>query len=229
VSTLVVLQPGYLPWLGFFDQLLRSDVFVYYDDVQFDKHGWRNRNRIKSATGPLWLTVPILHSGRHGQRILDVEIDNRRPWAKKQLASISQCYAKAPFLSRYFSELERALLHASPKLAELDIALVDLMCKWIGIERRIVRSSRLGVEGGQSERLVNLCKEFGADRYISGDAAKDYLDVPMFAASGVTVEWQSYQHPTYAQLHGDFVPYLSALDLVLNVGPDSLGVLKRSS
>jgi WbqC-like protein family len=227
VRTLVVLQPGYLPWLGFFDQLLRSDVFVYYDDVQFDKHGWRNRNRIKSASGPLWLTVPILHSGRHGQKILEVEIDNRRPWAKKQLASIAQSYAKAPYLARYFPELEHALLNAPPLLAELDIALVNLLCKWIGIERRIERSSRLDVDGGQSERLLNFCKRFEADRYVSGDAAKDYLDVPMFAASGVTVEWQSYPHPTYSQLHGEFTPYLSTLDLVLNMGPDSLGILER--
>jgi hypothetical protein len=229
VTTLVVLQPGYLPWLGFFDQLLRSDVFVYYDDVQFDKHGWRNRNRIKSVSGPLWLTVPILHTGRHGQKILEVEIDNRRPWAKKQLASISQSYAKAPFLSQYFPELEDALLHAPPLLAELDITLVALMSKWVGIQRRIERSSQLGIEGGQSDRLLNLCKHFDANRYISGDAAKDYLDVPMFAANGVTVEWQGYQHPTYPQLHGEFVPYLSALDLVLNVGPDSLGILQRKS
>jgi len=229
VTTLAVLQPGYLPWLGFFDQLLRSDVFVYYDDVQFDTNGWRNRNRIKSASGPMWLTVPILHSGRTGQKIVDVEIDNRRSWAKKQLASIAQSYARAPFLGRYLPELEQLLACPPALLVDLDIAVVDLMCRWLGIDRKMERSSQLAVDGGQSERLLNLCKRFRADRYISGDAAKDYLDVPLFLAHGVAVEWQAYQHPTYTQLHGAFQPHLSTLDLLLNMGPESLGILQRTS
>jgi hypothetical protein len=229
MKTLVVLQPGYLPWLGFFDQLLRSDVFVYYDDVQFDKEGWRNRNRIKSVSGPMWLTVPVLHTGRHGQRIMDVEINNDPPWPKKHLASIWQSYAKAPFRDRYYPELEAVLKAPHHSLAELDIAIVELMCRWLGIERRLERSSRLGIGGEQSSRLLNLCKHFGADRYVSGDAAKDYLDVPLFEDNGVQVEWQSYQHPSYQQLHGDFVPYLSTLDLIFNMGPESLSIIQGRS
>jgi len=225
MTTLVVLQPGYLPWLGFFDQVRRSDVFVYYDDVQFDKHGWRNRNRIKAANGPVWLTVPVLHSGRFGQRILEVEIDNRAPWAKKQLAAITQSYARAPFLAQYLPELTRVLTQPHTLLVDLDIELARLMCSWFGLERRFARASQLGIEGGKSDRLLNLCKHFQADLYLSGDSAKDYLDVALFQASGVTVEWQGYQHPTYPQLHGEFFPFLSALDLLLNVGPNSSNVL----
>ena len=109
VTTVVVLQPGYLPWLGFFDQMRRADVFVYYDDVQYDKHGWRNRNRIKTQDGPQWLTVPVRHGGQGFPRIIDVEIDGRTPWARKHVASVRQAYARAPFLQRYLPELEELL------------------------------------------------------------------------------------------------------------------------
>lgn len=229
MTRVVVLQPGYLPWLGFFDQLLRCDLFVYYDDVPFDKHGWRNRNRIKSPQGPLWLTVPVRSGGRHGQAILDVEIDNRLPWARKHLASIAQNYAKAPYLGHYLPELEELLRRPWHLLVELDIALAALMCEWLGIERTIVRASRLAVGGDRSERLLNICRHFGAQRYLSGDAARSYLDTGLFAASGITVEWQNYRHPRYRQLHGEFLPYLSALDLLLNMGPESLSVLEGST
>jgi len=107
--TLVVLQPGYLPWLGFFDQMRRADAFIYYDDVQFDKHGWRNRNRVKAPDGrPHWLTVPVLHSGRNWPRILDVGIDNRTPWARKHVGTLRQFYSRAPHLERYLPELADA-------------------------------------------------------------------------------------------------------------------------
>lgn len=217
-TTVVVLQPGYLPWLGFFDQLNRADVFVYYDDVQYDKHGWRNRNRIKTQDGPLWLTVPVRHAGCGFPRILDVAIDCRTPWARKHLASIRQAYARAPFLARYLPELEELLERRWDLLVELDIASAGVMAQWFGLRRRIERSSLLGVAGDRSERLVNICRHLGASKYISGDAAQSYLDVGLFERHGIRVEWQRYVHPTYPQLHGEFVPYLSALDLLFNCG-----------
>ena len=216
--TLVVLQPGYLPWLGFFDQLHRADIFVYYDDVQYDTHGWRNRNRIKTQSGPVWLTVPVLHSGRGSPRILDVDIDNRRPWAKKHLESIRQAYARAPFLPQYLPALEELLHRRWEQLVELDMACVGLMADWFGLRRRVERSSTLGISGERSERLLAFCRHFGASTYVSGDAARAYLDVDLFAQHGIAVEWQDYQHPVYQQLHGDFVSHMSALDLLLNHG-----------
>jgi hypothetical protein len=219
--TVVVLQPGYLPWLGFFDQLRRADVFVYYDDVQYDKHGWRNRNRIKTQDGPQWLTVPVRHGDDGFPRIVDVEIDGRTPWARKHAASIRQAYARAPFLSEYMPALE-ALLHRKwERLVDLDVACAALMAEWFGLERRIERSSALGIRGERSERLVKICRHFGAARYVSGDSARAYLDIAAFQSEGIAVEWQEYAHPTYPQLHGPFVPYLSALDLVLNCGPEA--------
>jgi hypothetical protein len=228
--TLVVLQPGYLPWLGFFDQMRRSDIFVYYDDVQFDWHSWRNRNRIKTPQGPLWLTVPVQHSGDLAStRVIDALIDQTARWASKHLKSIRQYYAKAPFLTKYLPELEELLMREWTHIAALDMALVDLMARWLSVAPAIHRSSELGIGGAKSERLLNLCRHFGATRYLSGDAAKDYLDVDAFAQNGITVEWQHYPHPVYPQLHGDFVPYLSALDLLLNCGDESASILERRS
>lgn len=225
MSVVVVLQPGYLPWLGFFDQVIRSDVFVYYDDVQYDKHGWRNRNRIKSPTGPIWLTVPVLNGGRFGQKINEVEIDNRSSWARKHITAIGQNYSKAPYLRRFLPQLEELLMRRWDSLVELDVASVAMICDWIGVHRKIERSSQLGIEGEQSGRLLDICRHFKADRYLSGDSAQNYLDVEAFAQQGVQVEWQSYQHPTYQQLHGEFTPFLSIIDLVMNLGEDSLNVL----
>jgi WbqC-like protein family len=226
MTTLAVLQPGYLPWLGFFDQVARSDIFVLYDDAQFDKHGWRNRNRVKSAKGPVWLTVPVLHSGRMGQPINKTEIDARSPWAKKQIRTIAQLYAKAPFVTRYLPEIEEILLRPWQRLAELDNALSLRMCQWFGIERRLYLSSELNVGGDRNGRLINLCRHFGVSNYLSGNGAQDYLDVAAFGDFGISVEWQNFNHPIYPQLHGPFVSHLSAIDLLLNVGPESAAVLQ---
>lgn len=223
--TLVALQPGYLPWLGFFDQVRRSDIFVFYDDVQFDKQGWRNRNRVKSPAGPHWLTVPVRRE-HSGQRILEVEIDNRTAWARKHLGTIRQFYAAAPYLDRYWSELSALLQSRWELIVDLDIAVAELMCGWLKLPvRRTHRSSELNIEGERSERLLNLCLHFGASRYLSGDAAQNYLDVDLFARHGIEVEWQQYKHPVYTQQHGEFVPYLSALDLLLNCGDESAAIL----
>ncbi len=228
IRTVAVLQPGYLPWLGFFDQMYRSDVFILYDDVQYDKHGWRNRNRIKSPAGPRWLTVPVLHKGLDAPRILEVEIDNRAPWARKHVGTIRQFYGRAPHLNRYLPELEELLHQRWERLVDLDLAVIELMCRWLGLRRPTPRSSELGIEGYQSERLVKLCLHFDAKCYLTGSAAKDYLDVDLFAQREIAVEWQDYQHPTYPQQHGEFAPYLSALDLILNCGDESLSRLSHT-
>ena len=225
-GTLVVLQPGYLPWLGFFDQMRRSDIFVYYDDVQFDKHGWRNRNRIRSPDGPHWLSVPVRHHGQGRPLILDTLIDTRTDWARKHVGTIRQYYAKAPFLKRYLPELEALLHRGWTHVVDLDMAVVKLMAGWLKLAPNIARASELGVGGTQSQRLLNLCLHFGASRYLSGSAARDYLDVAIFAERGIDVLWQDYQHPVYPQQYEPFVPYLSAIDLLLNCGDESAGILE---
>jgi WbqC-like protein family len=228
-KTIAVLQPGYLPWLGFFDQMAHSDVFVIYDDVQFDKHGWRNRNRIKSPAGSHWLTVPVLHAGKNLPANNSVEIDGRQPWARKHIGSIRQFYGGAPFLSRYLPELEELLHRKWTLLIDLDLAVLTLLCKWLELRTTIVRSSSLGIQGGQSERLVNHCLHFGAGRYLSGAAARDYLLTPLFNSHHIDVIWQDYSHPTYPQLHGAFISHLSTLDLLLNCGDQSRSILLSHS
>jgi hypothetical protein len=223
--TVVVLQPGYLPWLGFFDQLRRADVFVYYDDVQYDTHGWRNRNRIKTAAGTQWLTVPVRHGGLGRPRVLDVEIDGRTSWARKHVMSLRQAYARAPHTARYLPQLEELLERRWERLVDVDVALVAMMAEWLGLSRRVERSSELGVSGERTDRLLRLCQRFSGTRYYSGAAARSYLDTALFERHGVRVEWQDFVHPEYPQQHGPFVPYLSAVDLVFNCGEDSRAVL----
>jgi hypothetical protein len=221
-TCLAVLQPGYLPWLGFFDQLRRADVFVIYDDVQYDKHGWRNRNRIKGPAGPHWLTVPVRTSGRHLCPIVEMEIDGRLPWARKHLGTIGQFYRSAPFFGSYYPELAVVLEKEWPLLIDLDLALTRLLARWLDIRTPVCRSSELGLaESDPNGRLLQLCRHFKAGRYLSGAAARNYLDAGLFASSGIEVIWQDYQHPVYEQLHGPFVPYLSMLDLLFNCGERS--------
>ena len=223
--TVAILQPGYIPWLGFFDQVRRSDIFVYYDDVQYDKHGWRNRNRIKSPKGPQWLTVPVLHKGMNKPLINDILIDSRASWQRKHTGSLRQFYSDAAFKDDYLPEFEGILNQPWERLVDLDIAVIEWLCGRLGLKRPMVRSSNLGIPGEQSERLAAICRYFGATRYFSGDAARNYIDLQVFQSRNIAVKWQHYLHPVYRQLHGEFVPYLSVLDLLLNEGPESFNIL----
>lgn len=229
MTTVAVLQPGYLPWLGFFDQLARADIFVIYDDVQFDKHGWRNRNRIKTAQGIQWLTVPVKVAGRFGQRNSEVEIDNRQPWARKQLTAIRLAYSKSRYFADYFPAIEALLSQPWQRLIDLDLALIRYGMQCLQLATRLELASSLGIAGERSERLVNFCRHFAADRYLTGDAAMNYLDLGLFDAQSIAVEWQHYSHPVYSQLHGEFEPYLSILDLLFNCGPDSRAILTATA
>jgi hypothetical protein len=160
-----------------------------------------------------------------GQRINEVEIADGVPWARKHLQTVEQLYAQSRHRAAYLPELSELLQRKWERLADLDIELSRVMCCWFGLSRPMHRASGLDIHGDRNTRLLALCKYFGADTYLSGDAAKDYLDVGLFEENGVRVVWQSFKHPEYPQLHGDFIPYLSALDLLLNVGDDSPLVL----
>lgn len=227
VKSVAILQPGYLPWLGFFDQMASVDVFVYYDDVQFDKHGWRNRNRVKVPGGISWLTVPVLHSGKDWPLVNEIQIDNSRNWRRKHVQTLRQAYSRSLLAPPYIARLEELLSGVESNLAELDMLLIEEMCKWLDINTQTVRSSALGIAGGQSERLLRICQHFGGTHYLSGAAAVDYLDVEMFDRAGVAVKWQTYNHPVYPQLHGSFVSHLSAVDLVLNEGANAAAYFQK--
>lgn len=221
-----ILQPGYLPWLGFFEQMHKSDVFVIYDDVQYDKEGWRNRNRIKTANGVRWLTVPVVvEFGKH-PLICNVSIDSKSNWKKKHLHSIRQNYSKALFFKKFIGIFEEAYAKEWQYLVDIDIYFIIKLSECLGIpDKKIIRSSTLNISGGRMERLVNICKLYNADIFYEGAAGKNYIDESCFERNGIKVEYQNYRHPVYNQLHGDFVPYLSVIDLLFNHGDESLAIL----
>lgn len=221
-----ILQPGYLPWLGFFEQMYKSDVFVIYDDVQYDKEGWRNRNRIKTANGIQWLTVPVHVKLSEAPLIYDVKIDNRTNWQKKHLLAISQSYSRSPFFRQYVQLFEEAYSGKWEYLIDIDMHFIIKLKDLLGMaEKKIVRSSSLEVKGGTMERLVNICKLFGADKFYEGASGRNYIDDNYFAGHGIKMEYQDYKHPVYKQLYGDFVPHLSVIDLLFNHGEKSLNIL----
>lgn len=223
MSTCVILQPSYIPWRGYFHLIQRADVFVFYDDVQYDKHGWRNRNRVKTATGTQWLTIPVNASGNveSGLLLKDARIANPS-FAKKHAATLRQTYARAPFLSRYAPLMDAFYSKKHDLLCDFTIETTRALAAELGIQKtRFVRSSELGVTGERTARLVSIVKAVGATHYISGPSAKDYLDESAFAKEGLTVEWMKYDYPAYEQLHPPFDPFVTVLDLLFMKGPEA--------
>ncbi len=214
-----VVQPSYLPWRGYFHMIEKADVFVFYDDVQYDKHGWRNRNRIKTANGPRWITVPVAARGNvaSGLAINEVAIADQR-WPAKHLATLRQAYARAPHVERTLAVLEPHLTAGHEQLAELTIALTVALAAELGLEREFVRSSQLGVEGARMQRLLAVLERVGATHYVSGPSARDYLDEASLRAAGITLEYMAYDYPPYGQLHPPYEPQVSVVDLMAMLG-----------
>lgn len=225
---LVVLQPSFLPWLGYLDQYLWADVFVLYDDTQFDKHGWRNRNRILTSSGIGWLTVPVKTRGQSKPLNLDIRIDNLRGWRRKMLATLRQSYTKTPYFDRYFPGLETILSRPWETLFELNLESFRWLTESLELPWKVVRSSGLNVSGKRTRRLVALCRELGASDYLTGNAARAYLNERLFEEAEIRVHWHNYRHPHYFQGPQDFVPYLSAVDLLFREGPRTVSILSGS-
>ncbi len=218
-------QPQYLPWLGYFDKIAQADVFVFYDDTQFKKNEWQNRNRIKTAQGWQWLTVPVRH--HFGQTIAETEINNNVNWRHKHWQALLSNYRKAPFFEQYAEGFQKAYEREWTHLGELNMYFVERLCEWLGVQTRFVRSSELGGDkGAATDALVHICQAVGANAYLSGAGGRDYVEAELFARAGISLTFQDYQHPVYPQLFGDFVSHLSIVDLLFNVGPDSLDVLR---
>ncbi|MBW2605470.1 MAG: WbqC family protein [Deltaproteobacteria bacterium] len=220
-----ILQPGYIPWLGFFEQVYRSNKFVLYDDVQFDKNSWRNRNRIKTPDGPLWLTIPVRQKGHISQTLLETEIAEKKRWPRKHLNSLKSCYAKAPYFDRYIDDLSEILQQEWTCLVDLDIALIKYLLRELEITTPLIRSSELGISGKKTERLISICKALEATTFYEGAAGRNYMEEKKFEEAGIRLEYQDYHHPTYPQLYGDFIPYLSVIDLLFNCGDESLEII----
>lgn len=224
-KTVGILQPSYLPWLGYLEQVARCDVFVLYDDVQYDKGGWRNRNRIKTPSGPLWLSVPVLLKGGNFPLVRDVRVDEAKPWAKTHLKTLAQYYSKAPHFRTFFPGLEEILVRPWTGLAALDRAVIEWLCACFGLDTPLYLSSELGIGGDRIDRLVEIVRHFDGDVFYEGAAGRDYIPIERFEELGIRLVFQDYVHPVYPQLHGAFVSHLSAVDLLFNCGPASRGIL----
>jgi len=216
-----IMQPTYLPWLGYFELMMSCDCFVFFDDVQFVKKSWQQRNRIKSTAGELLLTVPVLKKGERDQKINEVRINNRENWRHKHLASIENNYRKAPFIDAYLDGIRDIYRRGYEKLIDLDVALIDFFCEAIGIKTPRRFSSELQASGDRNLRIVEICRRVEAKTLYDAAGAADILDPEVFVAAGVELVFQDYRHPVYHQLHGPFLPYLSVLDLLLNEGEKS--------
>ena len=227
---IAILQPGYLPWLGFFEQMHKSDIFVIYDDVQYDKDSWRNRNRIKTPQGTQWLTVPVRINFEELPLINEVKIDNAKDWKKKHLFSIRQNYSKAPFFKKYINIFEEGYARTWDYLIDVDLYFINKLAESLDMkDKKIIMSSALNVKGNRMDRLLNLCKKFGADTFYEGAAGRNYIDDEYFAKNGIKVEYQDYRHPVYTQLYGVFMPYLSVIDLLFNNGGETLSILTQAT
>lgn len=224
--TIAIMQPTFLPWMGYFALMDRVDEFVFLDSVQFAHRSWQQRNRIKTPQGAKWLTVPVRTRGRRSQLISDVLIEAPEEFGRSAVASIRAAYARAPHFPAMHEVLE-PLAHVPPSLADLTIALVMALRDALGIATECVRSSALGVEGRREDLLVTICRAREAGRYVSPVGSKVYLDgSTAFQAAGIDLVYHEYRHPEYPQLWGAFEPYLSVIDLLFNVGPGSLALIR---
>lgn len=220
----VIVQPSYIPWRGYFHQIAKADLFVFYDDVGYDRRGWRNRNRVKSANGMQWLSIPVLNKGsrRNHTPICDIEICWDDDWRAKHWRTLEQAYSRAPSFDDYAAEIEPLYRRRDRFLSDFTIAATRTIAGLLGIDdTEFARSSALGASGRKTERLLDLLQRVGATHYITGPTARDYLDEKKLRSAGISVEYMSYRYPPYAQLHGPFDPYVSVLDLLFVAGRDA--------
>jgi hypothetical protein len=222
---IAVHQPQYLPWIGYFHKIDQADVFVLLDTVQFKKNEWQNRNKIKTAQGWQWLTVPVLY--RYPQSIREVRINNKVDWQRKHRHAIISNYKKAPhydFLEPFFREIFSVPWKT---ISQLNIEAVRRLARILGIDTPLYIASELGAfPEDPDERLISIAKHFGAETYLAGAGGRNYMDLKKYEKAGITVSFQDFTHPVYNQLFGEFVPFMSVIDLIFNHGDESLRRLR---
>jgi hypothetical protein len=222
-----IVQSNYIPWRGYFDLINSVDEFILYDDMQYTIRDWRNRNIIKTANGPLWLTIPVEVKGKYFQKIKEVTVSDPQ-WARKHWASIVHNYSKAAYFSDS-KELFAALYAATDErfLSKINHRFISAISQLLGIKTTISWSMDYEIQGDKTEKLVNLCKQAGATHYLSGPAAKSYLLEEPFIQEGISVSYMDYSgYPDYNQLYPPFEPGVSILDLIFNEGPEATRYMK---
>jgi len=220
-----VHQPQYIPWLGYFDKIARSDTFVFLDNVQYKEREFQNRNKIRTKDGSSWLTVPVVSKGEGRQNIRDVRIDNQIPWQRKHLGALRSAYAKASFFNKYYTFFEEVLARDWEYLKDLNIQIIEFILKDLTISTPICFESDLKVNATSSERIVDICKQLKADTYLSGSGGKDYLDAALFERENIKLLYQDFKHSQYKQCFAPFMSYMSIIDLLFNCGDGSRKIL----
>lgn len=223
--TISVLQSNYIPWKGYFDIIARSDIFVIYDEVQYTKNDWRNRNLIKTKNGIQWLTIAVRQE-RLNQKIYETKVFKHN-WAKKHISTLQSNYAKAPYFKDYKDEIFNVYENTTNNLSQINRALIEVICSILKINTKIICSRTLNLTGNKQERLIKACKILKADTYLSGNAAKSYINEIVFEQNNIQVEWMNYSN--YKEYHQLFPPFehgVSILDLIFNEGPKARQYLK---
>jgi hypothetical protein len=230
VKKLAIMQPTYLPWVGYFALMAAVDEFVFLDDVQFARRSWQQRNRVKGPSGELMLTIPALKKGKREQPINKVEIDWSSGFAGKHVRTIETAYAKAGHFDEHWPAIRELMGLETLLLADYTIRLIERLRSAFGIKTPLLRSSALQLSGKREGHLVAICEARGAQTYISPTGSHDYLQSSdAFESSGIELLYDDYAHPIYPQLHGEFISHMSAIDLLLNCGSSSLEILTRGT
>jgi hypothetical protein len=216
-------QPTYLPWCGYFAQIDAADLWLFLDDTQLERQSWQTKNRIKAVNGPIWLTVPTVR--KFGQKINETPINYETDWVKKHIESLKQAYSKGRYSGEAL-EIVGAHLNSRPEiLADLTVNLTMDLARSLGIKTQMRRTSELGIDGKRTDRLRAILKAVGATEYLANPGSKAYMGE--HPDLGCKVTWFDYTHPVYPQMRGDFIPYMSIVDLMMNCGARSLEILRE--
>jgi len=228
VSVAVIHQPNYLPGLTYFDKIACCDVFIFLDNVQYTKNNWINRNKIKTPNGDQWLTVPVVTAGQLTQTINQTIPDQRSDWPMKHLNALRTYYGRAPHFRRFLPILQEHYERSWASLADLNASLIRAVCRELGLAPEFVFASELKASGRSTALLVQLCCAVGATAYLSGPGGLKYMDTSLFRGKGIELLLREFHHPMYRQLHGEFLPNMSVVDLLFNEGEASATVLRGS-
>lgn len=227
MKKILITQSNYIPWKGYFDGINTADVFVVYDEMQYTKRDWRNRNKIKTQNGAQWISIPVEVKGKYFQKINETKVSDRN-WRLKHWDSIRHNYSKAPFFKEYAEIFEELYLNNQEEyLSEINISFINEINKILSIETEIIWSKDLDLRGDKSEKLLNICLDLEGTDYYSGPSAKNYMDVELFEKNGINVHWFDYSgYPEYNQMFGEFDHEVSILDLIFNEGPTAKNFMK---
>jgi len=226
MSKVAILQSNYIPWKGYFDLISKSDFFVIYDEVQYTKNDWRNRNLIKTPKGLQWLTIPVQQENLQ-QKIFETKVVMNN-WQRKHKSSLQVNYSKAMYFKNFKDEIFNQYDIKSNLLSDINISFIRCICSILEIDTTIIDSRELVLSGDRNSRLLEACKKLNARTYISGPSAKNYLNIHLFEQQGINIEWMDYTgYNEYSQLYPPFAHNVSILDLIFNMGAQTKDYLKK--